>query len=110
MKRRFNMLIALALLAVGFALRVSDPEIVQGFRVAVFDTFQKIEPREYRPAPVRIVDLDDETLERLGQWPWPRTLVARLVSRLTELGWSPSMSLRDGLAATYRWFCENAEP
>ena len=86
MKRRFNMLIALALLAVGFALRVSDPEIVRGFRVAVFDTFQKIEPRPYRPAPVRIVDLDDETLERLGQWPWPRTLVARLVSRLTELG------------------------
>jgi GDP-L-fucose synthase len=38
----------------------------------------------------------------------PRKLLD--VSRLTELGWSPPTSLRDGLAATYRWFCENAEP
>ena len=86
MRGLFNTLIALGLLAVGLILRVSDPEIVRGLRLVVFDTFQRIEPRAYQSAPVRIVDLDDETLERLGQWPWPRTLVARLVSRLTELG------------------------
>jgi GDP-L-fucose synthase len=28
------------------------------------------------------------------------------VSRLTALGWSPSISLRDGLCSTYRWFLE----
>ena len=38
----------------------------------------------------------------------PRKLLD--VSRLYELGWSPSTSLRDGLAATYRWFCESAQP
>jgi GDP-L-fucose synthase len=36
----------------------------------------------------------------------PRKLLD--VSRLTELGWSPSTGLRDGLAATYRWYRENA--
>jgi GDP-L-fucose synthase len=34
----------------------------------------------------------------------PRKLLD--VSRLTALGWSPSTSLRDGLAATYRWYGE----
>jgi len=38
----------------------------------------------------------------------PRKLLD--VSRLSELGWSPSTGLRDGLAQTYRWFCEYAEP
>jgi GDP-L-fucose synthase len=38
----------------------------------------------------------------------PRKLLD--VSRLTELGWSPSTSLRDGLAAAYRWYCETAQP
>ena len=38
----------------------------------------------------------------------PRKLLD--VSRLSELGWSPSTGLRDGLAQTYRWYCENAEP
>jgi adenylate cyclase len=36
--------------------------------------------------PVRIVAIDDESLERLGQWPWPRTLVAGLVDRLAAAG------------------------
>ena len=29
------------------------------------------------------------------------------VTRLQELGWKPSVSLQEGLAATYRWFLEN---
>jgi len=36
----------------------------------------------------------------------PRKLLD--VSRLAALGWSPSTSLRDGLTATYRWYCERA--
>jgi GDP-L-fucose synthase len=36
----------------------------------------------------------------------PRKLLD--VSRLSALGWTPSTSLRDGLTATYRWYCENA--
>jgi len=34
----------------------------------------------------------------------PRKLLD--VSRLDALGWSPSTGLREGLAATYRWYCE----
>jgi adenylate cyclase len=52
----------------------------------VFDTFVRAQPREYRPAPVRIVDIDEESLRREGQWPWPRPDVARLLQRLTDAG------------------------
>ena len=84
--RWIPILISLALLAVGVSLRIADPDIVQGLRLTVFDSFQRIQPRTYQDAPVRIVDLDNETLEKMGQWPWPRTRVAALVERLTELG------------------------
>src|SRR5262249_35697757 len=30
--------------------------------------------------------IDEESRQRLGQWPWPRDLMARLVDRLGELG------------------------
>ncbi len=36
-------------------------------------------------APV-VVAIDDASLARLGRWPWPRTLHARMVERLTEAG------------------------
>ena len=85
-KRWIPVLISLALLAGGTGLRITDPDIVRGLRLLVFDSFQRIKPRTYQEAPVRIVDLDDATLERVGQWPWPRTKVAELVTRLTELG------------------------
>ena len=30
------------------------------------------------------------------------------VSRLTALGWRPSIDLREGIAQTYRWYCDHA--
>lgn len=52
----------------------------------VFDAYQRATPRTYEDAAVRIVDIDEESLKRLGQWPWPRTQIARLTDRLTEAG------------------------
>ena len=51
-----------------------------------FDFLQNARPRPYEATPVRIVDIDDESLSRLGQWPWPRDLLARLVGRLDSAG------------------------
>lgn len=63
-----------------------DPGVLHGLRHAVFDHAQRWSPRVYEPAPVLIVDIDEESLRRIGQWPWPRTRVAELVSRLHEAG------------------------
>ncbi|MBI5622364.1 MAG: adenylate/guanylate cyclase domain-containing protein [Elusimicrobia bacterium] len=66
--------------------RLAQPPAIEELQNRFFDHYQRLRPRPYEEAPVRIVDLDDETLKRLGQWPWPRTLVARLVERLTQSG------------------------
>jgi adenylate cyclase len=73
------------LLAAGLRYYV-DPAPVQDLRLAVFDEYQRIAPRAYADAPVRVVAIDDESLARLGQWPWPRTQIAGLVRRLGEMG------------------------
>ena len=54
----------------------------------VFDNYQRLSPRLYDPAsPVRIIDIDDESLKRYGrQWPWPRTELAGFVDFLKEHG------------------------
>lgn len=65
---------------------VLDPMPVQKVRHAVFDQYQRWHPRDYQEAPVRIVDLDEESLTRIGQWPWPRTQVAALVEKLEQAG------------------------
>jgi adenylate cyclase len=68
------------------ALLVVAPLPLQKVHNAVFDQFQRWQPRVYGDAPVRIIDLDEASLARLGQWPWPRTRVAALVDKLREAG------------------------
>ena len=48
-------------------------------RAAAFDTYQSFYPRVPRMAPVVIVAIDEESLRQYGQWPWPRTWLARIV-------------------------------
>src|SRR5258708_28445561 len=87
-KRRFGYARLLCIgLLIGFAaLRVADPAPIEEFRVRTFDTFQVIDPRVKTAKPVRIVNIDERSLAKFGQWPWPRTRVADLVTNLTKLG------------------------
>ncbi len=67
-------------------LHLFQPPVVGQVSNLVFDSYQRAYPRPYEDAAVRIVDIDDETIRRLGQWPWPRTDVARLTDSLAEAG------------------------
>jgi adenylate cyclase len=65
---------------------LAEPDLLRSLRHAVFDEYQRIKPAAWEDAGVRIVDVDEESLARLGQWPWPRTRLAELLERLGELG------------------------
>ena len=87
MKRLRQSFIPLVVLALLLGLRIIDPGATQQARWLVFDTYQRLKPRVYDPRlPVKIIDIDDESLARFGQWPWPRPVIARLVERLTQAG------------------------
>jgi adenylate cyclase len=70
----------------GAVLFLFEPLPVQVLRNTVFDQYQRWSPRPYQSVPVRIVDIDEESLKRLGQWPWPRTRVAELIEKLHKTG------------------------
>jgi signal transduction histidine kinase len=45
----------------------------------VFDTYQRLEPADRSNAQTILIDIDAESLRRIGQWPWPRDQLARLL-------------------------------
>ena len=67
-------------------LRTLAPAPFMASQNAIFDAMQRIAPRPYVEAPVRIIDIDDESLQRIGQWPWSRDVLATLTERLTAFG------------------------
>ncbi|MBN9289938.1 MAG: CHASE2 domain-containing protein, partial [Hyphomicrobium denitrificans] len=80
-------LVAFAILAACVALRVADPQPISQLRLSVFDTYLRAAPRAADPSfPVRIIAIDEASLARAGQWPWPRSVLAELTSRLHQAG------------------------
>ncbi len=78
--------VCLLLLLALVPLRVSDPRPLEELRLRTFDLFQALHPREQTARPVVIVDIDEASLSAIGQWPWPRTVLADLVKRITDAG------------------------
>ncbi len=75
-----------ALVAAFIALRIWDPAQLENLRLRGFDFYQVLKPRVATLKPVVIVDIDEASLQALGQWPWPRTLLAELVTKIQNAG------------------------
>ena len=77
--RLLGVVILVLLTAVTAIPRLPGRDLV---RYAWFDACQRLSPRARMSGPVVIVDVDGPSLAQHGQWPWPRTLLARLVDRV----------------------------
>lgn len=63
-----------------FTLFADEREKILAHRL--FDAYQTMMPRERASAPVIIVAIDEESLKAYGQWPWSRTVMARLLDNI----------------------------
>ena len=84
--RWFALAVGIAFAVLCGILRAADPPQLKLVRELLFDEYQRLSPRTYEPMPVRIVDIDEASLKAIGQWPWPRNELARLVEKLAGLG------------------------
>ena len=67
--------------------RIADPELVEVMRLKYFDVLQKKYPRNTDGQTYSvIVDIDEKSLREIGQWPWPRTVLAELFDKSKEAG------------------------
>ncbi len=67
-------------------LRADDGVIPQTVRNLTFDQYQRLLPRQKASQPVRVIDIDETSLAKIGQFPWPRSEFAKLVDELNNLG------------------------
>ncbi len=78
--------VSLAVLGLAALVKAQQYPLIEQLQYQVFDAYQRQFPREYVDMGVRILDIDEASLAKLGQWPWPRTVMAQLVQRLSDAG------------------------
>jgi adenylate cyclase len=76
----------LAAAMVALAIAFSPVSPMQRLDAMVFDAYQALKPRPPAGSPITVVDIDDASIAELGQWPWPRTVLARIIDRMTQMG------------------------
>jgi adenylate cyclase len=79
-------LLPLAVLLVAAVARVAVPDVLERLSLNAFDFYQRLAPRQPADVPIRVVDIDDRSLAKIGQWPWPRAVIAQIVDRLRVAG------------------------
>ncbi len=81
--------IGLALSCIAAVLVMLQADQQQGVlmrpRLLVFDAYQSLMPRVREAGPVTIVEINEDSLKRVGQWPWPRTQLARLIDQVNAM-------------------------
>ena len=82
MKFLTSIWIVLITIAIGVGLRVFDVDPLKILRLKTFDYYQKIQPRDVTSNHFIIVEVTEQDLKRFGQWPWSRSLIAEIHSKL----------------------------
>lgn len=82
-RRVRSFLVVLLIAAIAF-LQLLEISPIASLRFAFFDLAQRILPDPQSTAPITIVDIDNESIEAFGQWPWPRDRIAELIGMLAQ--------------------------
>jgi adenylate cyclase len=71
----------IGLLALGLLIRIQDPDTVERVRLISFDSkINSIE--QIQSDQIVLLNIGEKSLEKHGQWPWPRQHFAQMISDL----------------------------
>ena len=73
---------ALLTLTLVLMIRIADPSFIESVRLRYFDTLVTSQPAN--DVPVHTVNIDEATLDRYGQWPFPRDVYANIIKDLYQ--------------------------
>jgi adenylate cyclase len=86
-RRRELALLVVVIAAAAFAIVAHATHLMRTLELQTVDARFSVRGTEPRPGDIAIVEVDDRTFSELGvQWPFPRSLHARVIDRLGEAG------------------------
>jgi len=79
-----NILISTLIAGLFSVLLYLNPTSLQRFNTNFIDSFFNFRGSTKASSDIAIIDIDEKSLKELGQWPWSRDKIARIVKNLTD--------------------------
>ena len=80
-----SFLVGFTILVLLTSLRISDPFFIETARLKGLDYYQRTQDK-VMSENITVVEIDEQTLEQNGQWPWSRDVLAKGVEKAFENG------------------------
>jgi Predicted transmembrane sensor domain len=72
-----NYLIFLLILSLLILLKSFNPNFIKSISFLSFDLYQKVIPLNKQDSDVIIIDIDEKSLGKFGQFPWNRSVLQK---------------------------------
>ena len=79
-----NYLIFLLILILLIVLKTFNPNFIKSISFLSFDLYQKVVPIKKQDSDVVIIDIDEKSLSKFGQFPWNRSIFAKIIENVNE--------------------------
>ena len=84
LKKYKHYIVFLILLFFLIGLKVINPSFIKSVSFLSFDLYQKTFPLKKQSSAVVIVDVDEKSLVKFGQFPWSRNVFAKIVENINK--------------------------
>ena len=79
-----NYLIFLLILVLLILLKSFNPNFIKSISFLSFDLYQKVVPLTKQDSEVIIIDIDEKSLGKFGQFPWSRSVFAKIIENVNQ--------------------------
>ena len=77
-----NYSIFLLILVLLIVLKTINPTFIKSISFLSFDMYQKVFPLKKKDSDVIIIDIDEKSLSKFGQFPWNRSIFAKIIENV----------------------------
>ena len=84
LQKNINYFVFLIILILLITIKIFNPPFIKSISYLSFDLYQKVFVEDKKDTEVVIIDIDESSLGKFGQFPWSRSVFAKILDQLNN--------------------------